>query len=139
MALPKNCVIWVVPPLILGWAVLAATGFNPDPTDPANVAPITLVNDTATAADVRWCSSDGSNACTEEDDLGRVPAGTTRQVHISSYEVMIHVEGTTGPGRFACEDNAPGSRMSLRASYPSMKSAYDHCSDGDSPGDSADP
>lgn len=119
---------------ILGWtalSLLSRTGFNPDPTDPANVAPITLVNDTTTAVRVLWCGGDGADACAEQDDLGVIPAGTTRQVRISSYEVLLRVRTAAGPGRYVCEDGAPGSRLALGSSYLSTASAYDHCLDGD--------
>lgn len=116
--------------ILLGLSLFSLVGCNPDPTDPENVAAITLSNSTPGAMRVFWCASDLGNACSEEDSLGLVPAGATRQVHISSYEVLLHIKDAGGPGRFVCEDNAPGNRIALNASYPSMKSAYDHCVDG---------
>lgn len=113
---------------------LSLTGCNPDPTDPENVDPITLVNDTSAAVQVSWCSGDGGDVCSQEMNLGPIPAGTVRQAHISSYEVVLAVRTPTGPARFLCEVNAPGSRITLSTSQPSVKSAYDHCADGQSRG-----
>ncbi|WP_445280485.1 hypothetical protein [Streptomyces sp. DSM 118148] len=120
--------------ILLGLAALSIAGCNPDPTDPENVDPIALVNSTSNPVRVFWCAGDGDNECAEEHNLGVIPAGAHRTVHISSYEVMLHVETASGPGGYVCEDDAPGNRIALRASYPSMKAAYDNCLDGASPG-----
>ena len=116
--------------ILLGLAALALAGCNPDPTDPENVDPIALVNGTSNPVHVFWCAGDGDNECAEQRSLGVIPARAIRNVHISSYEVMLHVKTASGPGGYVCEDDAPGSRIALSASYPSMKSAYDHCLDG---------
>ncbi len=119
--------------ILLGLAALAIAGCNPDPTDPENVDPIALVNSTSHPVRVFWCAGDGDNECAEEYNLGVIPAGAHRTVHISSYEVMLHVKTASGPGGYICEDDAPGNRIALSAPYPSMKAAYDHCQAGASP------
>lgn len=119
--------------VLLGLAALAIAGCNPDPTDPENVDPIALVNSTSHPVRVFWCAGDGDNECAEEHSLGVIPAGAHRTVHISSYEVMLRVKTASGPGGYVCKDDAPGSRIALGASYPSMTAAYDHCLDGVSP------
>ncbi|MFC1400439.1 MULTISPECIES: hypothetical protein [Streptacidiphilus] len=120
--------------MLLGLSVFSLEGCNPDPTDPENVDPITLANNTSGAVRVFWCASDWGNVCSEKKGLGRIPAGATRQVHISSYEVVLYLTDAGGSGGFVCEDNAPGNRIALDVSYPSMKAAYDHCIDGPSAG-----
>ncbi|MFF4310772.1 hypothetical protein [Streptomyces sp. NPDC001507] len=119
--------------ILLSLAVLALASCNPDPTDPENVDPIALVNSTSNPVRVFWCAGDGDNECAEEHSLGVIPAGAHRSVHISSYEVVLHVETASGSGGYVCEDDAPGRRIALSASYSSMKAAYDHCLDGASP------
>ncbi|MFJ4515079.1 hypothetical protein [Streptomyces sp. NPDC088816] len=119
--------------VLLSLVALCTAGCNPDPTDPENVDPIALTNDTSDAVHVFWCAGDGDNECAEQYSLGVVAARDTRHVRISSYEVLLRIKPDSGPWRYVCEDDAPGSRIALSASYPSMKSAYDHCSDGPSP------
>lgn len=133
MDLLNSRVVRIATTILPGLAALALTGCNPDPTDPENVDPIALVNGTSNPVHVFWCAYDGDNECAEQRSLGVVPAGAIRNVHISSYEVMLHVKTASGPGGYVCEDDAPGSRIALSASYPSVKSAYDHCPDGASP------
>ncbi|MFG2949253.1 hypothetical protein [Streptomyces adustus] len=119
--------------ILLGLAALAVAGCNSDPTDPENVDPIALVNSTSHPVHVFWCAGDGDNECAEEHSLGVIPAGAHHTVHISSYEVMLHVKTASGPGGYVCEDDAPGRRIVLGAPYPSMKAAYDHCLAGAAP------
>lgn len=119
--------------ILLGVAALAVAGCNPDPTDPENVNPIVLVNSTSNPVHVFWCAGDGDDECAEQHSLGVIPAGANRNVHISSYEVMLHVKTASGPGGYICEVDASGSRIALNAPYPSMKAAYGHCLDGASP------
>lgn len=118
--------------VLLALAAPCIAGCNPDPTDPENVAPIALTNDTSNAVHVFWCAGDGDNACAEQHSLGVVAARGDRYVQISSYEVLLRIKPASGPWGYVCAVDAPGSRIALSASYPSMKSAYDHCSDGSS-------
>lgn len=122
-----------VAPFLLGLAPLSLAGCNLDPTDPDNVAPITLVNNTSAAVHVFWCGGDGSNECAEQYKLVVIRAAATRNVHISGSEVLLHIKTASGSEGYVCEDDAPGSRMVLSPSYPSVKSAYRHCSDAASP------
>ncbi|WP_330337927.1 hypothetical protein [Streptomyces sp. NBC_00557] len=133
MDLPNSRFARFATMILLGLAALAIAGCNPDPTDPENVDPIALVNSTSNPVRIFWCAGDGDNECAEEHSLGVIPAGSNRTVHISSYEVMLHVKTAAGPGGYVCEVDAPGSRIALSASYPSMKAAHDHCLDGASP------
>ncbi|MGX1541116.1 hypothetical protein [Streptomyces adustus] len=118
---------------ILSPACLCLVGCNPDPTDPENVAPITLMNNTPNAVRVLWCAGDGDNECSEQDSLGPIAAGGTRHVQISSHEVLLRITSASGPAGYVCGDDISGSRIALSPSYPSVKSAYDHCSDESSP------
>lgn len=111
----------------LGPAVLFLVGCDPDPTDPGNVAPITLVDDTPHAVHVFWCAGDTGDACTEQRSLGVVAARGTLRVRVSSYEVLLRIRTSSGPDGYVCRDGAPGGRMTLSRSYASVKSAYDHC------------
>jgi hypothetical protein len=113
--------------LILGVALISLSGCNPDPTDPDNVSPIALVNDTARTVHVSWCSGDGTNQCQELASLGSIPAGKSHEVHISSYEVVLQLGGGADAIRYVCKEDAEGSRITLSASYPSMAMAYRHC------------
>ncbi|MFB7455191.1 hypothetical protein [Streptomyces sp. NPDC056188] len=128
-----NRVARCVTAVLLSPAVLCLAGCNLDPTDPENVAPIALTNDTSEDMHVFWCAGDEDNACTEQHSLGVIAAGSTRHVQISSYEVLLRIKSASAPGRYVCEDDAEGSRIALSSSYPSVKSAYDHCADGASP------
>ncbi|MEV7387145.1 MULTISPECIES: hypothetical protein [unclassified Streptomyces] len=120
------------PLVLLSLVPLCLAGCNPDPTDPENVAPITLTNGTSDAVRVFWCAGDGDDACAEQESLGVVAAGGTRRVRISSYEVLLRIKPASGPGGYVCEDDAPGNRIALSTAYPSAESAYDHCADGSS-------
>ncbi|MFJ9709040.1 hypothetical protein [Streptomyces sp. NPDC101234] len=120
------------PLVLLSLVPLCLAGCNPDPTDPENVAPITLTNGTSDAVRVFWCAGDGDDECSEQESLGVVAAGGTRRVRISSYEVLLRIKPSSGPGGYVCEDDAPGNRIALSTSYPSAESAYDHCADGSS-------
>ena len=128
-----NCVVRGVTLALLSLACLCLAACNPDPTDPENVAPITLTNNTSNAVRVFWCAGDGDNECSEQDSIGPIAAGGTRHVQISSYEVLLRITSASGPERYVCGDDAPGSRIALSPSYPSVKAAYDHCSDESSP------
>lgn len=130
MDLLNSRVVRVATTILLSLTALALAGCNPDPTDPENVDPIVLVNDASGPVHVFWCAGDGDNECAEQRSLGVIPAGAKHNVHISSYEVVLHVKAASGPGGYVCEDDAPGSRIALGALYPSIKSAYDHCLDG---------
>lgn len=112
----------------LGPAVLGLAACDPDPTDPGNVAPITLANDTSHPVHVFWCAGDADDACTGQQSLGAVAARGTRRVRVSSYEVLLRVSASPGPDGYVCRDGAPGGRMALSRLYASVGSAYDHCS-----------
>lgn len=130
MDFPISRVARCVTAIPMTLAALCLAGCNPDPTDSENVAPITLTNDTSNAVHVFWCAGDADNECTEQDSLGVIAARGTRHIHISSYEVLLRIKPASGPGGYVCADDAPGSRIALSTSYPSVKTAYDHCSDG---------
>ena len=119
--------------VLLSPLVLCLAGCNPDPTDPENVAPITLTNGTSDTVHVFWCAGDADHVCTEQYSLGVIAAKGTRHVRISAYEVLLRVKPASGPEGYVCAYDAPGGRIALSSSYPSVKSAYDHCADGSSP------
>ncbi|KUN84127.1 hypothetical protein AQJ66_16500 [Streptomyces bungoensis] len=125
---PVGRVVRRVAVVALGPAVLCLAGCDPDPTDPENVAPITLANGTSHAVHVFWCAGDAGDACTEQESLGVVAARGTRRVRVSSYEVLLRVSASPGPDGYVCRDGAPGGRVTLSRSYASVGAAYDHCS-----------
>lgn len=125
-----NRVAHRVTAVLLSLAALCLAGCDPDPTDSENAAPITLTNDASHAVRVFWCAGAAENGCTEQDSLGVIAARGTRHVQISSYEVLLRIKPASGPWGYVCEGDAPGSRIALSASYASVRSAYDHCSDG---------
>ena len=115
--------------LICGLALMVAGCVNLDPTDPSNVSPITVVNDTQETVGVAWCADDGSS-CREQRRLGNLRPGSSGHYQISSYEVVFRLGFKRTAEMYLCRDNAPGSLVKVSDSTTSLKSAYDSCGTG---------
>lgn len=109
-----------------GLLVLTAAACAADPTDPSNVAPVRLVNDTSDRIHVSWCSGDDAQ-CTERRQLGDVKPEGRAEYKISSYEVVFRLETGDGAAKYLCKDGAEGSTMEVSKSVSDLTSAFKNC------------
>lgn len=113
--------------LIYGVIPLSVTACG-DATDPENVAPIHVVNDTSDTVAISWCSGDDSS-CKERRKLGFLQPTKEVSYKISSYEIVFRLE-TAGVVKYLCQDDAEGSRVKISNSFSNLNTAYKKCGGG---------
>ncbi|MBM9506395.1 hypothetical protein [Actinacidiphila acididurans] len=99
-----------------------------DPTDPAQVEPVALLNDSRTAVNVSWCGED--TGCKDHEVLGTVAPRKKSTYRISSYEIVFRLEFGDGSVKFLCRDDAEGTTMRSSAAVSTIGLAYRNCSQG---------
>ncbi|MET9912981.1 hypothetical protein ABZZ74_40480 [Streptomyces sp. NPDC006476] len=112
--------------IIGGLLALTAAACAADPTDPGNVAPVRLLNDTSDRIHVSWCPGDDTQ-CKERRQLGDVKPEGRAVYKISSYEVVFRLEAEDGAAKYLCKDGAEGSTMEVSKSVSDLKSAFKNC------------
>ncbi|WP_317443871.1 hypothetical protein [Streptomyces collinus] len=116
----------LVPASVCGLIMLAATACNVDPTDPDNVPPVRLVNDTSARIHVSWCSGDDAD-CKERRGLGELRPGGRAKYKISDSEIVFRLDMDGGAVRYLCKDEPEGSTMNVSKSVSDLDSAYKNC------------
>lgn len=111
---------------VCGLIVLAATACNVDPTDPDNVSPVHLVNNTSARIHVSWCSGDDAY-CKERIKLGELRPERRAEYHISDSEIVFRLDMGGGAVKYLCKDEPEGSTMYVSKSVSDLDSAYKNC------------